>query len=73
MNRAACDRNLNSSTEIAAAIGVSTTQVWRASLSPDDPRYNKPGAEFIAGVVMAFGSFERFFFLDKVIRGRISK
>ncbi|MBU8908551.1 hypothetical protein [Desertibacillus haloalkaliphilus] len=64
-------RKINSDTELAALIGVSVTQVWRAKLPVNDPRHNSPGPSFIAGVLNAFNSpFEKFFFLDKVMRGR---
>lgn len=63
-----------SDTELAAMIGVSTTQIWRATLPVADPRHNSPGPIFIAGVLKAFGGpFEKYFFLDEVIRGRIKK
>ncbi|TCZ76070.1 hypothetical protein E0485_14585 [Paenibacillus albiflavus] len=72
--KAAIDLELDTDTEIAAAIGVSTTQIWRAKLPHDDPRYNAPGASFIAGVLAAFNApFERLFFLDEVIRDRITE
>jgi hypothetical protein len=64
--KAAIDHNLENNTQIAKAIGVSVTQIWRASLSPENPRYNAPGPAFIAGVLKAFGEpFERFFFLEE--------
>ncbi len=70
--RTANDHGIQNDTELAAKIGVSVTQVWRAKLPVDDPRHNAPGPAFIAGVLAAFGGpFERFFFLDEVIRGRI--
>lgn len=63
--KAAIEHNLENDTEIAAKIGVSVTQIWRAKLPVNDPRYNAPGTQFIAGVLSAFGGpFERFFFLD---------
>lgn len=69
--KAAIENNLENDTQIAAKIGVSVTQVWRAKLPVDDPRYNAPGTQFIAGVLSAFGGpFEKFFFLDEVIRAR---
>lgn len=61
--------NINSDSELAAKIGVSITQIWRAKLPVDDPRHNSPGPQFIAGVLKAFnGRFEDFFFLDKLVR-----
>nr|WP_276532168.1 hypothetical protein [Heyndrickxia oleronia] len=64
LKKAAIDHNLNTNAQIAGAIGVSPSQLWRASLPPDNPRYNSPGPAFIAGVLKAFGEpFERFFFL----------
>ena len=63
--------NIQSDTELAAKIGVSVTQIWRAKLPVEDPRHNSPGPVFIAGVLKAFGGpFEKFFFLDKVVRVR---
>jgi hypothetical protein len=60
-----------SDTQLAAIIGVSVTQLWRAKLPVEDPRHNSPGPSFIAGVISAFGGpFEKFFFLDKVVRSR---
>lgn len=62
---AAFERGLESDAQIAAAIGVSTTQVWRAKLPPSDPRHNAPGTAFIAGVLTVFGGpFERYFFIQ---------
>ncbi len=64
-------RGIVSDTELAASIGVSVTQLWRAKLPVDDPRHNSPGPTFIAGVINAFdGPFEKFFFLEKVVRPR---
>lgn len=64
--KAAIDHNLDTKTEIAKAIGVSPSQLWRATLPLNDPRYNAPGQSFIAGVLKAFGEpFERFFFLEE--------
>ena len=69
--KAANEHGIINDTELAAKIGVSVTQVWRAKLPIDDPRYNAPGPAFIAGVLAAFGGpFERFFFLEEVIRER---
>ncbi|AFH62235.1 hypothetical protein ACVNS2_16455 [Paenibacillus caseinilyticus] len=65
--------NIASDTELAAKLGVSLTQIWRAKLPPEDPRHNYPGAAFIAKVLDAFGGpFEKFFFLEKALRGRNS-
>lgn len=62
---------LDSDAQLAAKIGVSVTQIWRAKLPVDDPRHNSPGPSFIAGVIGAFGGpFEKYFFLTKVVRGR---
>ncbi|MBU8567602.1 hypothetical protein KM914_14355 [Virgibacillus pantothenticus] len=72
--KATLEHEITSDTELAAKIGVSVTQVWRAKLPSDDPRHNTPGTSFIAGVLKAFdGPFERFFFLDEVLRGRNEK
>jgi len=63
--KAAQEKGLETDTEIAAAIGVSATQFYRAKLPPKNPHYCSPGVAFIAGVLQAFGGpFERFFFLD---------
>jgi len=70
--KAAIDHGIENDTELAATIGVSTTQIWRAKLPVDDPRYNAPGSTFIAGVIAAFGPFDKFFFLEEVMRGRIA-
>lgn len=65
LRKAAIDRNLETNAQIAEAIGVSASTLWRSMLPVDDPRYNAPGQSFIAGVIAAFGEpFERFFFLD---------
>lgn len=70
--KAAIDKDLDTDTKIAAAIGVSNVQIWRAKLPVSDPRHNSPGVDFIAGVMSYFGGpFERFFFLEEVIRERI--
>lgn len=66
LKKAAIDYNLETNGQIAEAIGVSVTQLWRATLPVGDSRYNAPGENFIAGVLTVFGGpFERFFFLDK--------
>lgn len=66
LRKAAIDYNLETNAQIAEAIGVSSAQLWRATLDPTDPRYNAPGQSFIAGVLKAFGEpFERFFFLGE--------
>lgn len=62
-----------SDTELAALLGVSLTQIWRAKLPVEDSRRNSPGSSFVAGVLNAFdGSFEEYFTLGKVVRGRIA-
>lgn len=64
-------KGITNDTELAALIGVSVTQIWRAKLPVEDGRHNSPGPVFIAGVVNAFeGKFEDFFFLDNVLRPR---
>lgn len=69
--KAANEQGFSTDTELAAALKVSVTQVWRAKLPVNHPQHNSPGTAFIAGVLSVFGSpFERFFFLDKVIRAR---
>lgn len=66
LRKAAFEFELETRAQIAEHIGVSVTQLYRASLSPDHPNYNSPGPTFIAGVLKAFGEpFERFFFLDE--------
>lgn len=56
---AADEKGLTSDAAIAAAIGGSTTQVWRAKSGC------KASNELIAGVLDAFGgTFEQFFFLE---------
>ncbi|KWW17947.1 hypothetical protein AS888_20770 [Peribacillus simplex] len=63
---AAIEHNLRTDKQIAEAIGVSSTQLWKATLPINDPRHNTPGPAFIAGVLSAFGEpFERFFFLEE--------
>lgn len=65
LRAAAAMQGLKRDNQIAKAIGVSVSQLWRASLPVEDPRYNAPGQNFIAGVLKAFGEpFERFFFLE---------
>lgn len=69
--KAAMEHGLENNTQIAAALGVSVTQVWRAMLPVSDPRHNSPGTAFIAGVLTVFGGpFEKFFFVDKALRNR---
>lgn len=71
LEKAQLEHDLNSDTELAAKIGVSVTQIWRSKLPIEDPRHNSPGPTFIAGVLTAFGgTFEKYFFLDKVVRKR---
>jgi hypothetical protein len=71
LEEARIKHNLTSDTELAAKIGVSLTQLWRTKLAIEDPRHNSPGPFFIAGVIAAFGGpFEKYFFLDKVVRER---
>ncbi|MEG6521092.1 hypothetical protein [Desulfotomaculum sp. 1211_IL3151] len=58
--------------ELAAAMGISTTQLWRARLPDNDPRHNDPGKEFVAGTLKALPcmKFEDLFFLADPLRGR---
>ncbi|WP_428909448.1 hypothetical protein [Niallia sp. Krafla_26] len=66
--KAAIDHNLETKAQIAEKIGVSVSQLWRATLPVTDPRYCSPGQSFIAGVIAAFGEpFERFFFLEGTV------
>ena len=63
--KVATEYNLKNDTQIAAAIGVTATTLWRVKLPIDDERHNSPGTTLIAGIMTAFNSpFERFFFLD---------
>ena len=65
--KAQIDKDLFSDAELAIKLGVSTSQVWRVKLPPEDERCNTPGNRFIAGVMSTFdGPFERFFYLDDV-------
>ena len=64
--KAQIDSEISSDKEVAARIGVSVTQIWRAKLPATDERHNAPGGTFIAGTLLLFGGpFERFFFLDQ--------
>mgnify|MGYP001282461653 CR=1 FL=1 len=66
---AANAKGFENNTQIAAALGVSVTQVWRAMLPVSDPRHSSPGTSFIAGVLSEFGGpFEQFFFLDSSLQ-----
>ncbi len=70
--KASIEKDIPSDTQLAEAIGVSRTQMYRAKLPKTDPQYNAPGPNFIAGVLGFFGGkFEDFFFLEDVIRERI--
>jgi hypothetical protein len=74
LRKAAIDNNLETNAQIAQAIGVSQSQLWRSTLPVDDPRYNAPGQSFIAGVIAAFGEpFERFFFLGDIVTNATKK
>lgn len=65
LRAAAALQGLKTDAQIAKAIGVSVSQLWRSTRDPSDPNYNAPGQNFIAGVLKAFGEpFERFFFLN---------
>lgn len=67
---AANEAGFKNDTELAAAMGVSVTQIWRAKLPKTDPRHSSPGTSFIAGVLTVFGGpFERFFFVEKTLQG----
>ena len=66
LKKAALDKQLETNEQIAEAIGVSVSQLWRATLPSNHASYNAPGQSFIAGVLKAFGEpFERFFFLEE--------
>lgn len=66
LKKAQIDMDIPNNATLAEMMGVSTTQVWRAKLKPNDVRYNAPGIHFIAGVLHVFGGpFERFFYLDE--------
>lgn len=63
--KAAIANDLETNAQIADALGVAATQVWRALLPESDPRRCFPGVSFIAGTLKAFGGpFEKFFFLE---------
>lgn len=63
--KAAIDHNLENETQLAAKLGVSTTQLWSVKLPIDNPRNQPPGSKFIAAVLMLFNEpFEKFFFLE---------
>ncbi|MEK4276508.1 hypothetical protein BK129_18790 [Paenibacillus amylolyticus] len=65
--KAQIDSDIPTDAALAKFIGVSSSQVWRAKLPPDDARHNTPGVQFIAGVLGAFDStFENFFFVEDV-------
>jgi transcriptional regulator with XRE-family HTH domain len=65
LRKAAIDHGLKTNAQIAEAIGVSPSQLWRSTLPTEHHSYNEPGPSFIAGVLKKFGEpFERFFFLD---------
>jgi transcriptional regulator with XRE-family HTH domain len=65
LRAAAALQGLKTDAQIAKVIGISASQLWRATREPSDPNYNAPGQSFIAGVLKAFGEpFERFFFLN---------
>lgn len=66
LKKAALDHDLETNAQIAVAIGITPSQLWRSSLPVTSPHYNAPGQYFIAGVLKAFGEpFERFFFLEE--------
>lgn len=58
------DAGLND-TELARAMGVNRSQVWRVKENKNDP-----GEEFIAGVLKAFpgATFDELFFLHEPLR-----
>lgn len=69
--KAAEDKGIETDTQLAAAIGVSFSHLWRTKLKPNHPQYCAPGTAFIAGVLSTFGGpFERFFFLADELRDR---
>lgn len=61
-----------SDAQLADAMGISTTQLWRARLPEHDPRHNDPGPDFIAGALTVFPNkkFEDLFFLRVASRER---
>jgi hypothetical protein len=66
LRKAAIEHNLKTNGQIAEAIGVTQSQLWRSTLPTDHRFYNGPGPSFIAGVLKKFGEpFERFFFLEE--------
>lgn len=66
LRKAQIDMEIPNNATLAEMMGVSSTQIWRVKLAPEDVRYNAPGIHFIAGVIDVFGGpFERFFYLDE--------
>jgi len=66
LDKAFMKKRLITDLEIADAIGVSSTQVWRVLRVPEnDKRHNDPGVTFIDGVLRLFGikRFHEFFYL----------
>jgi hypothetical protein len=63
--KAQIDKDIKTDAELAAEMGVSSSQIWRAKLNHDDERCNNPGAQFIAGVISVFGGpFEKYFYIE---------
>ncbi|MFS1514593.1 hypothetical protein VQL36_19500 [Chengkuizengella sp. SCS-71B] len=72
--RAMTEFGIESDVELAAKLGISKTQVWRAKLPINDDRHNSPGPIFIAGVLKAFGGpFERFFVTDELKNTKVEE
>lgn len=66
LRKAAIDYGLETKAQIAEAIGVSRSQLWRATKPTEHRSYNEPGPTLIAGVLNVFGgNFEQFFFLEE--------
>lgn len=64
--KAQIDRDIKNDADLAVLMGVSSTQIWRAKLAPEDERHSIPGNQFIAGVLAVFGGpFEQYFYIDE--------
>lgn len=67
LEKAFIKKRLLSDFEIAKALSVSSTQIWRVLRVPEnDNRHSDPGVAFIDGVLHLFGakSFCKYFYLS---------
>lgn len=65
--KAQIDKEIPTDSLLAKKMGVSPSQIWRAKLPIDDERYNAPGTQFIAGVLITFSEpFEKFFYIEEM-------